>query len=695
MQEMIQDVCNGKIDVIVCYKGDRLARDKKDFFDLEVFLKIYDVELYSITENWDTSTASGELARNMTVVFGDYERKLISERTTHKLEERARRGLYNGGTTPLGYERKNRQLVVLPEDAKIVEFIFDSFINGKTLWQITKKLMLDGRNGVVERSYFEGFLVSADEIFEALVTQKIILSSGEITTNRVLWQENLLNMNIDETRAVKRVVEKNKIVKPSRIKYLLQNVTYIGKITFKGEIMNGIHEAIIDEDVFVEAQKFKKVSNKKRKIYKNLIFGGLVKCRTCGSTMTKTFSNKYTAKGLRRYFYYRCTRTRRFYLPECPVRQVSCTRLTGEIITSLERIVCDEMYLRNFVLGLNFEAVKQPEKFEIFQDMISIKNIDVNLVTGLELGDVEKNGGNFEKNVKKLISRLSAYKLSETENFFKENLIKNLFENVIKLCENKNQKYANLKVCKFVEKIVYDPEFIEIEFKYPVFLEVNGNRARVASAASRRSEAGNAGLTNEDDNLGADSRYVFERNRDESFRGEGEKTAKRRKGKGEKFEVANSENSGNSGNSEKIWFPQNNSSNDEQHVSASHADRAKLMNEENRCSEAPTEESIINNNIAETSSSSEFPNSQAQFQEAKVRSLQNSETPNEQSLREFKEAMGSQPMDSSRGRFTTIDRNKQDSKQSVNNNTNNSLSPYHTIKTYKEVSWRGLRNQVA
>ena len=98
---------------------------------------------------------------------------------------------------------------------------------------------------------------------------------------------------------------------------------------------------------------------------------------------------------------------------------------------------------------------------------------------------------------------------------------------------------------------------------------------------------------------------------------------------------------------------------------------------------------ILNSNNSKVSSA-EFQNSEAHFQEAKARTMHNPETPNERSLREFKEAMGYQPIDRSRGEFKTIDKDKQNIKQFSNsnndNNTNNILSPYQGIKTYKEVS---------
>ncbi len=74
LQQMFSDIKDGKINLVIAYKIDRLTRSPKDFYQLiEVFDK-YDVSFISVTERFDTSTPSGRLLRNIMLTFSQFER---------------------------------------------------------------------------------------------------------------------------------------------------------------------------------------------------------------------------------------------------------------------------------------------------------------------------------------------------------------------------------------------------------------------------------------------------------------------------------------------------------------------------------------------------------------------------------------------------------------------------------------------
>jgi len=110
LQELLNDIDQKKIDAVLSYKIDRLTRSPKDFYQLIEKFDQYGVDFISITERFDTSTPAGRLLRNIMLTFAQFERELTSERTRDKMFERAKKGLCNGGNTPLGYERKNKKM---------------------------------------------------------------------------------------------------------------------------------------------------------------------------------------------------------------------------------------------------------------------------------------------------------------------------------------------------------------------------------------------------------------------------------------------------------------------------------------------------------------------------------------------------------------------------------------------------------
>jgi site-specific DNA recombinase len=139
----------------------------------------------------------------------------------------------------------------------------------------------------------------------------------------------------------------------TNIAYILRNVVYVGKIKHNNEIDQGVHEPIVSEKIFALAQKIHKEKQKRFRVYKNFLFGGLIKCEECGSNMTSCFTNKYIAKNLNRYYYYRCTATMKQDWQACSVKQVSAERLENFCLENLERISVDKKYIENLVFRLN------------------------------------------------------------------------------------------------------------------------------------------------------------------------------------------------------------------------------------------------------------------------------------------------------------------------------------------------------
>ena len=91
LQELLQDIKQGEINIVLAYKIDRLTRSPKDFYQLIEFFEKYKVDFISITEKFDTSTPAGRLLRNIILTFAQFERELASERTKDKMLERAKR----------------------------------------------------------------------------------------------------------------------------------------------------------------------------------------------------------------------------------------------------------------------------------------------------------------------------------------------------------------------------------------------------------------------------------------------------------------------------------------------------------------------------------------------------------------------------------------------------------------------------
>jgi site-specific DNA recombinase len=128
MKRLLADIEAGRIDIVVIYKIDRLSRSLSDFIRLMDVLQRYDVSFVSVTQTFDTSDSMGRLVLNILLTFSQFERELSAERVRDKKAALKRRGLFTGGTPPIGYTlAKGGRLVVDVERAAIVREIFERF----------------------------------------------------------------------------------------------------------------------------------------------------------------------------------------------------------------------------------------------------------------------------------------------------------------------------------------------------------------------------------------------------------------------------------------------------------------------------------------------------------------------------------------------------------------------------------------
>jgi site-specific DNA recombinase len=129
-QALLRDVERGKIDTVLVTELSRLSRNMRDFCDLWDFLKAHKSQFLSLREQFDSTTAAGEMMMYNLMNFAQFERKQTSERVSANFQARALRGLFNGGPAPLGYipdPEKRGNLKVHEKEAEAVRRIFSLY----------------------------------------------------------------------------------------------------------------------------------------------------------------------------------------------------------------------------------------------------------------------------------------------------------------------------------------------------------------------------------------------------------------------------------------------------------------------------------------------------------------------------------------------------------------------------------------
>ena len=128
LQRLLADVKARKVQVIVVYKVDRLTRSLADFAKLVELFDAHGVSFVSVTQQFNTTTSMGRLTLNVLLSFAQFEREVTAERIRDKVAASKRKGLWVGGTVPLGYELKDGKLYIVEEEAEQVRTIFKRYL---------------------------------------------------------------------------------------------------------------------------------------------------------------------------------------------------------------------------------------------------------------------------------------------------------------------------------------------------------------------------------------------------------------------------------------------------------------------------------------------------------------------------------------------------------------------------------------
>ena len=128
LQRLLCEIRARRVDVVVVYKVDRLTRSLADFAKLVELFDSHSVSFVSVTQAFNTTSSMGRLTLNVLLSFAQFEREVTGERIRDKIAASKKRGLWMGGTVPLGYESRNKKLVIVEDEAARVRFIFRRYL---------------------------------------------------------------------------------------------------------------------------------------------------------------------------------------------------------------------------------------------------------------------------------------------------------------------------------------------------------------------------------------------------------------------------------------------------------------------------------------------------------------------------------------------------------------------------------------
>src|SRR5918998_5429308 len=144
LQQLLTAIRQGLVDVLVVYKVDRLTRSLADFAKLVELFDGHQVSFVSVTQSFNTTSSMGRLTLNVLLSFAQFEREVTGERIRDKIAASKRKGLWMGGYAPLGYDIRDRKLVVNETEAALVRRIFERFVKLGSATKLVMELSLQG-----------------------------------------------------------------------------------------------------------------------------------------------------------------------------------------------------------------------------------------------------------------------------------------------------------------------------------------------------------------------------------------------------------------------------------------------------------------------------------------------------------------------------------------------------------------------
>jgi DNA invertase Pin-like site-specific DNA recombinase len=279
LKRLLADIERGLVDVVVVYKIDRLSRSLMDFAKLVEVFDAHEVTFVSVTQSFNTTTSMGRLTLNILLSFAQFEREVIGERIRDKVAASKARGMWMGGYVPLGYEVRDRKLVVNEAEAARVRRVFELFAETGSGIETVRRCRAEG----------------------------ITTRSG-------------------------RLIDKGDVYK------ILHLRTYVGEVAHRGNVYPGEHAAIISRALWDRVHAIQQVSPRARAqanrpqspaLLKGLIFG------TDGRALSPTHSRK---RG-RLYGYYVAQRALKGEADDGIVRRVSAGEIEAAVMTQLRALL--------------------------------------------------------------------------------------------------------------------------------------------------------------------------------------------------------------------------------------------------------------------------------------------------------------------------------------------------------------------
>lgn len=408
-KKMLEDIEANKdgVSYVLVFKLSRFGRNAADVLNSLQLMQDFGVNLICVEDGIDSSKDAGKLMISVLSAVAEIERENILVQTMEGRKQKAREGKWNGGFSPYGYKLVNGRLEIEEQEAEAIRIIFDKYANTEL-----------GSNGIAKYLAQQGI-------------NKIARQNGSNT----MFDAHLIRTILENPVYCGKIAfgrrKKEKIIGTRDEYHLVKQDDYM--------LCDGIHEAIIDMDVWETVQeKRKEMAKKYEHVNKGKderihLLSGLLRCPVCGAGMygNKSIKNR-NGKHYKDYYYYGCKHRRNTRGHSCAFsKQLQEEKMDNAVAEVISRLVSN------------------PKFADMMQKKINMKVDTIEIET--EIANIQKQLGQYigtKRSLEKQIDNL------DVEDRHYDRKLSDLQDRLDKMYDNIDDAEKSIAVCKDRKKAI-------------------------------------------------------------------------------------------------------------------------------------------------------------------------------------------------------------------------------------------------
>jgi DNA invertase Pin-like site-specific DNA recombinase len=456
-EKLVKDIAAKKIDILICYKIDRISRNVLDFSSTFNTLQEQGIQFVSVKEQIDTSTALGRAMMYICSVFAQMERETTAERVKDSMIELAKSGKWAGGKAPVGFKRERKVingkshtiLVKNDEEVPYLNMIFDTFLKGYSLARLDTHFRKQGIRTINDK-YF-----SATQIYNILKNPHYVAATEEVYD----YFESLgciMAVERESFNGSHGVIVYNRTQGGKRKKHTVNT-------SEKWIISVGLHEPLIPSEKWLAVQRcFGQNKIDKTRKYNIGLLKGILKCK-CGYTMR--VQHKVDKQYNKVYDNYFCQNRNKRGKENCDMSMINVNAIDDKLLEILKNITLDKSLIKKYSLPVETPMHirnKESIKTEISNTEKKINNLTIALHENKEstaikyvIAEIEK----LDKKITGLRYELREVEMYEVEKKQRNDDIDTMYDKICKCMqgfENLDYKKQTSYVQDIIKTCVWD-----------------------------------------------------------------------------------------------------------------------------------------------------------------------------------------------------------------------------------------------